>query len=318
MKKSNINFIKKGLIYCQKKSKSSPFVSHNVRPNAFKINKNTLRIFFNSRLVDDTPSISFVDVDIDNPKKIKKINKKIIIPHGVLGSYDSDGINLTNIFKKNKQYMCDCVGWSRSRYKITINMGLGLCKLNTKNNLPYKISDGPIIHKDSSNPLGACASYTLKDKNYYRMWYCRVLKWIKAKHGMEMIYTIHHAKSKDLKNWNFTKKPSINQKFKTEVVSSPTVIKNKSGYHMWFSHRDSISKKKKKFRLGYAFSKDGVRWKRQDNKNIIKPSKNKNDWDYDSICYLTFYKHKNKTYAFYSGSGTGKGGFGYAETENFY
>ena len=87
---------------------------------------------------------------------------------------------------------------------------------------------------------------------------------------------------------------------------------------MWFSHRDSTSKKKKKFRLGYAFSKDGVKWKRQDNKNIIKPSKNKNDWDYDSICYLTFYKHKNKTYAFYSGSGTGKSGFGYAETENFY
>ena len=102
-------------IHKTKKIKNSPFVSHNVRPLPVQINSTTLRVFFASRLKDDIPSPNYVDVDINNPEKIKKINKKKIINLGKLGSFDADGITFTQIIPLKKNYLIQYSGWKRSR-----------------------------------------------------------------------------------------------------------------------------------------------------------------------------------------------------------
>jgi hypothetical protein len=314
----NIEFSKSSLIFKTTKLKKSPFISHNVRPLPIKINSTTLRIFFASRLKDDTPSPNFIDVDINNPKIIKKINKKILVKNGVNGSFDSDGITFTQITPYKGKYLIQYSGWKRSRYKMTIDMGIGYILADKNFNKFSKISDGPIIHKDIMNSLGVSASHVFREKNKFKLFYCRITKWIKAKHDYEMIYTVFGGESKDMFNWKFFKEPLIKQKYPTEVISAPEVRKIKGNYYMWYSYRGSINKNKKKFKIGFAFSNNGFNWKRMDKKNVVKISNIRGDWDFESNCYPSFYNHKSKNYVFYSGAGTGYEGFGYSEiNQNF-
>ena len=309
------NFSKPAFIYKTIKLKNSPFVSHNVKPIPIKINETTLRIFFVSRLKDDTPSPTFIDVDINDPKKIKKINKKILVKYGENGAFDSDGIGFTQITPYKNKYLIQYSGWKRSRYKMTIDMGIGYLLADKKLTKFTKISTGPVIHKDMLNPLGVAASYLLKDNKKYKLFYCRLIKWIKAEHDYEMIYTICGAESNNIFNWKFYKKPLIKQKFSTEVVSAPEVKKINGNYYMWYSYRGAINKKIKKFKIGFAHSKNGIDWERLDKKNVPKISNIKDDWNYESNCYPMFYKYKSKHYVFYSGNGTGKEGFGFSNVK---
>jgi len=305
-------FSKPTFIHKTGKSKNSPFISHNVRPLPFKINDSTLRIFFASRLKDDTPSPTFIDVDINDQTIIKKVNKKLLVKAGKNGAFDSDGVVFTQILPYKNKYLVQYSGWKRSRYKMTIDMGIGYLLTDKKLTKFKKVSAGPVIHKDISNPLGVSASLILKEKKKFKLFYCRIIKWIKAKHDYEMIYTIFGGESEDLYNWRYYKKPLIKQKYSTEVVSAPEVIKINGNYYMWYSYRGAINKDKKKFKIGFAYSRSGANWKRLDKKNIPRTSNNKSDWDYKSNCYPIFYKHMSKHYVFYSGKGTGKGGFGFA------
>ncbi len=311
----NFKFYNSSLIFKTTKLKKSPFISHNVKPLPIKINSTTLRIFFASRLKDDTPSPNFIDVDINNPKKIKKINKKILVKHGENGAFDSDGVVFTQILPYKGKYLIQYSGWKRSRYKMTIDMGIGYILADKKLKKFVKISKGPVIHKDIVNPLGVAASYILKDNGKFKLFYCRLIKWIKARHDFEMIYTICGAESHNINNWKYYKKILIKQNYSTEVVSAPEVHKINNKYYMWYSYRGAVNKNKKKFKIGFAFSKDGINWKRLDKKNIIKTSNIKNNWDYNSNCYPSFYKYKSKNYVFYSGKGTGKEGFGFANVK---
>jgi len=79
---------------------------------------------------------------------------------------------------------------------------------------------------------------------------------------------------------------------------------------MWFAHRGT--KDYVTYRIGFATSKDGKKWLREDEKAGITISKNKNDWDGESICYPYIFEYKNKKFLLYNGNNYGLTGFGYA------
>ena len=77
---------------------------------------------------------------------------------------------------------------------------------------------------------------------------------------------------------------------------------------MWFAHRGT--KDYTTYRIGYASSTDGIKWKRKDENAGITISEK--GWDSDSICYPYMISHKNKKFMLYCGNNYGETGFGYA------
>ena len=88
-------------------------------------------------------------------------------------------------------------------------------------------------------------------------------------------------------------------------IARPSIIKIKNNdYRMWYSY---ISSKTSKYRIGYAFSKNCIDWKRQDNKchfnfdgKIAK----------QMLCYPNVFKFKNDYYILFNGDNFGHEGFG--------
>ena len=76
---------------------------------------------------------------------------------------------------------------------------------------------------------------------------------------------------------------------------------------MWYSFRGE------QYRIGYAFSKDGMIWKRKDELAGIDVSPE--GWDSEAICYSHVFQYGKKLYMLYNGNVYGKEGLGIAKLE---
>ena len=88
-------------------------------------------------------------------------------------------------------------------------------------------------------------------------------------------------------------------------------------HHMYFCFRDTFDfrfNKEKSYRLGYAFSVDGVDWTRCDEAAGIE--KTSGDWDSDMMCYPHVFECDGNYYMLYNGNEFGKYGFGLAMLVN--
>ena len=65
------------------------------------------------------------------------------------------------------------------------------------------------------------------------------------------------------------------------------------------------------YKLGYAFSKDGIDWTRDDENVGIDLSSS--GWDSEMMAYPSIVSVDGKTRLFYNGNNYGEDGFGYAE-----
>ena len=75
-------------------------------------------------------------------------------------------------------------------------------------------------------------------------------------------------------------------------------------YRMWYSYRGQ------NYRIGYAESKDGLRWVRKDKEVGIDLSKD--GWDSEMIEYAYVFQHGKHKIMLYNGNGYGLTGIGYA------
>ena len=88
------------------------------------------------------------------------------------------------------------------------------------------------------------------------------------------------------------------------AIARPHVLKNDSGYEMWYSYRGDA------YRIGYATSDDGLNWQRRDEDAGIDVSDS--GWDAYMVGYPCVFDHKGQRYMLYNGDYYGKTGLGLA------
>jgi hypothetical protein len=81
------------------------------------------------------------------------------------------------------------------------------------------------------------------------------------------------------------------------------VIKDGDLYRMWFSARGDA------YRIGYAESRDGVQWVRDDAAAGLSSS---GDWDAEMQAYPAVFDHDGDRYLLYNGNDYGRTGVGWA------
>lgn len=167
----------------------------------------------------------------------------------------------------------------------------------------------PFIGMDEEDKISLSYPWVVFDQGIYKMWYGSTKSW--SSQNGEMIHVIKYATSQDGEKWT---KHGIAIPYELGVAqafSRPTVLIQKDGYHMWYSYRGGDGTP---YRIGYAYSKDGLQWERQHYNTGIEVSPN--GWDSEMICYPYVFTHKNNTYMLYNGNNYGKTGFGLAILEN--
>jgi len=139
------------------------------------------------------------------------------------------------------------------------------------------------------------------------MWYISTKGWKKSRDSMIAPYFLKFAESKNGIDWKLNEKIAINLNKNEIGLGRATIIKEKGIYKIWYSYS------KKNYRIGYAESKNGKKWKRMDKLAGITVSKS--GWDSISIEYPFVFVHKRQKFMLYNGNNYGVTGFGYAILE---
>ena len=304
-----MNWIKQGKIFSVNKN-FGWMCSHAQIPTILVL-KDRLRVYFSTRKIKTESKIAFVDLDLNDPKKIIYLHKKPILSKGKKGTFDENGVMPSCVIKRKKKIFLYYSGWSRSSaYPYTNLTGLAISE---DNGITFKkIKNNPILNITDKEQYSATSPFVILEKGVFHMFYCSGTNWIRIKNNLEHTYNIKHCISTNGINFNQTGEIAIKTKDKFEAITRPVIIKNKKHFHMFFCHRGSKDFRdgKNSYKIGYAFSPNLKKWFRKDKKVGIDLSDT--GWDSKMLAYPYLIKTVNGICMFYNGNGFGQTGFGYA------
>ncbi len=295
---------KLGLIY-EPRPIDDYLLTHASNPLAIYLKDDVFRIFFSGRDKKNRSSVGYVDIDIIN-RKIIDVCKSSIFNFSSKSSFYSHGVSIGTAYNlENSDYIL-FMGW---QIKENEHWRGDIGRLRLINGSKLILDpELPVLTSDKEDPISLSYPCVIEDDGLYKMWYGSTISWT-SENG-EMIHVIKYATSKDGINWT---KHGLAVPYEIGVAqafSRPSVLKDNKGYHMWFSYRSGNGTK---YRIGYAYSNNGLNWVRKEDVGI---DVSKEGWDSEMICYPFIFDHKGHRYMLYNGNGYGKTGFGLAILEH--
>ena len=269
------------------------------------------RIYFASYDGAGRGRIFSLDLDLKSPNEIKSLVTQPVVDIGATGYFDDNGIIPSDILQVGSLIYLYTIGFS-VKNKLIFDAATGLA-ISDDGGRSFRKINGPVLDRGVDDPCFAASPTVLRDGDVWRMWYVSCDHWKAEGDGFRHFYNIKHRFSSDGVYWEPRATVCIDYANEYEyAISRPTVIRSpQGGYRMWYSFRaqQSIST----YRIGYAESADGLKWKRMDDLAGIDISDG--GWDSEMICYPRVFEHKGCLYMLYNGNGYGKTGFGLAVME---
>lgn len=297
-----MQWIKLGQVFAPSEN-NTWMISHAAVPFADHVEGDIYRIYFCTRDHEQRGRVGCVDINICHPGKILSISDTPVIDIGPLGAFDDHGVVgswiLTKDDTKYFYYSGMTLGVTVPFYFFT---SIALKKPREEGF--SKLSRAPLIGRTDTDPFLTGHACVLAEENTWKMWYVSGLCWKMENNQPKHYYHIRYAQSKDGITWKRDGTICIDFQEGEYAFGRPCVIHDKDCYRMWYSYRGDV------YRIGYAESKDGIRWIRKDEKAGIHPSDT--GWDAEMIAYAHVFDHKGKRYMVYNGNGYGKTGFGMA------
>lgn len=301
------NWKKLGLIYAPS-GEHSWAQSHALLPTPYLLDDNRLRVYFASLDKHKFGRIGYVDLDAHNPLHILTISSVPVLDLGPLGAFDDSGVTPSCILAVNGELFLYYIGWQRTEL-VPYMLFTGLAVSRNRGNSFERIYPTPVLDRTSAEPYSRGAPFVKMTPEgqfvaYY--WSCR--HW--SSHGGFLHYNndIRRTKSKDGIHWNEEGIVCIQPNWSDEYsVGRPWIVENEEHFEMWYSSRSTS----RPYRLGLAYSADGITWERKDENVGLMPSTT--GWDSDMVCYPSVITLHGRTFMFYNGNNHGATGFGCAE-----
>ena len=279
-----------------------------------------LRIYFSTRIVDDSDKfvshIAYVDMS-KNLKDVLGVSQHKVIAQGQLGCFDEHGIFPFHVLAVEDLVYAYTNGWSR-RASVSVETGIGLAVSRDNGQTFHRLGSGPIVTASLNEPFLVGDAFVRRFRSMFHMWYIFGTEWKCQSAGStpERIYKIAHATSEDGVNWDTGHGRQLIPDIlgPDESQALPTVIEHKGRYHMFFCFRESFDFRTgagRGYRLGYATSEDLVSWQRRDDE--LKFSEPFEEWDSEMQCYPHVFAHDERVFLLYNGNEFGRYGFGAAE-----
>ena len=307
-KKKMFKWKKKGLLF----GPNVPGFTHASHPTIIHVRDDIFVVAFSCRDSRQRSHIFLAYAEVSDWKVVLKGEPKLALDPGDPGYFDCDGVISGSFLKHNGQYYLYYVGWQNLSDGFWIN-DTGRAVLDVDGLVLQKEFLGPVLGRDKNNPLFAAATvFFITKDDVWHTWYNSGIRWERTSQGWRPYYGIHHAKSMDGIDWICD--PGLCIPFADEyeyAFGRPSVVYWDNLFYMWFAHR--ATKDIETYRIGFASSKDGLNWDRNDALAGIDVSAD--GWDSEMICYPFVFDHKGKRYMLYNGNGYGKTGFGLAVME---
>jgi hypothetical protein len=274
-----------------------------------------LRVFYADRTGDGKSFPTFVDVDRGDPTRVVYCHERPVLELGAPGSFDDDGIMPSCVVVHDGRVRLYYTGWNR-RVTVPYHTATGLAVSDDGGLTFTRLFEGPILDRLREEPYLITTLWIMREGSLWRAWYGAGVRWTKVASTFEPVYVLKSARSSDGVRWERSDIACIEPRHEREAACRPSVIKTGDTYRMWYCYRDSEGYRDGAgaYRIGYAESNDGVRFRRDDARAGIDVSED--GWDSSMLCYPAIVEVDTKTYLFYNGNHFGQTGIGLAVLED--
>ena len=298
---------KRGLIYCPDGSKEWAR-QYAMLPTPL-CKGDSIRIYLGFCDRDIVGRIGYVDVDRDNPSRVRGISSEPILDVGRPGAFDDNGVVPISILDKGEEIWLYYIGFQKG-VRVPYYMFCGLAISRDRGESFCRYSDSPILDRVGDEIFARCGVNVIMDEGKYRMWYIGSHRegWTESGGKLRPLYVMKYTESEDGIHWD---RPAI----QCMEYANP----DEHGFGRPFVWREgrmlkmmySIRTYSRGYYIGYAESADGAHWRRMDDQAGIGLSES--GWDDTNLSYPYRMNVGERTYLFYNGNGCGKSGFGFAE-----
>ncbi len=258
-------------------------------------------LYFSSR--DDRGRSQIGRAELDLAAASARVQGSPILRPGSRGAFDDSGVTTSCLVHDGNRYLLYYTGWTLG---VTVPFYLFAgCATSDDGEVFTRVSSAPILERSSIDPYVTASPWVLRENDLWRMWYVSGTGWDVVDGRSRPCYHIKYAHSCDGLTWERSGHVCIDFRDAAEyAISRPCVVRDGSIYRMWFSARGDA------YRIGYAESRDGLDWERQDGgENVIEGAE---EWDREMQAYPAIFDEGGERYLLYNGNGYGRTGIGWA------
>jgi len=279
-----------------------------------------VRIYFSTREHDPIKNkylsrVAYVDMRKDL-SAILRVSDKTVIDLGTLGCFDEHGIFPMNVLRHEGRIYGYTCGWNR-RVSVSVDTAIGLAISDDDGLSFHRVGPGPVLGPSLREPFLVGDPFVKHHNGVFHMWYIFGTKWHRfvPGHPPDRVYKIGYATSRDGLEWDGADGRQLiaDRLHIDECQALPTVLQINGIWHMLFCYRepsDFRSNSARGYRIGHAWSADGLNWRRDDQSAGIDLTPG--EWDSDMMCYPHLFECDGNVYLLYNGNAFGRYGFGAA------
>ncbi|WP_170426130.1 hypothetical protein [Ruegeria arenilitoris] len=289
-------------------------------PQTLALPNGDVRIYFSTRSKEGGSGkfishVSYVDFK-DDLTTLVEVARHEVLARGPLGAFDEHGVFPLNPVQVGAEVWGYTTGWTR-RVSVSVDTAIGLVKSSDQGRTFQRVGVGPVLSAGRHEPFLVGDGFVRQIQERFQMWYIFGQRWVRENPTAEpdRVYKIAQATSEDGITWyRDSGKPILPDVLgENECQALPSVAFHRGLYHMVFCFRHMHGFRtdpSKGYRLGYATSTDGWKWRRDDAALGLRGTPG--SWDADMQCYPHFFVHKDQLHLLYNGNAFGKEGFGLA------
>lgn len=276
-----------------------------------------VRVYFAERDQSGKSFIRFVDLGRGDVTQVIGGSSGPVLTNGAVGAFDSCGQMPSYAVGYRPDPKHPALGptvalwysgWLAPAGEAPYHNATGLVLSLDGGDTFKRTNSGPILDRTPAEPYLAVTPCFLGGS----CWYITGLRWEWLDGRLEPIYGITQAELGGL-GWKRYGVLAIPQAHPLECFSRPWVTRIGDDWHMHYSFRSALNYRDgaNAYRLGYARSRDGVKWVRADDELEFE----RQDWCSTMLCYGAVFELDGKHYMVVNGDTFGKYGFGIAVAE---
>jgi hypothetical protein len=248
---------------------------------------------------------AYLESSPDGKLTVSAADREPVLAPGSLGAFDDSGATMSCVVEGDGATMLYYTGWTRG-VTTPFYFYVGLAVRPAGESAFKRRSPAPILERSAVDPYLTASPWVLRGEDgLWRMWYVSCTRWEMVDGAPRHYYHVRYADSEDGLSWRREGRVAIDFADEREyAISRPCVIHDAGCYRMWFAARGES------YRLGYAESRDGFTWERDDDRAGLEPAPT--GWDSQMLAYPAVFDLGGWRYLLYNGNDYGRSGIGYA------
>ncbi len=262
-----------------------------------------VEVYFTVR--DERRRSHVAHAQVDLGRRTVDLTPHPLLEPGPLGAFDDSGVMTSCLVRDGRRSYLYYQGWSLG-VTVPFYVFVGCATRDDDDAVFERVSPAPVLGRSRVDPYMCSSPWILREDGRWRMWYVSNLGWTARQAGPPH-YVVHikYAESGNGIDWERDGHVCVDFASPDEyAISRPCVVKDDDLYRMWYSCRGSA------YRIGYAESRDGLEWVRQDEEVGIDVSPS--GWDSEMVEYACVFDHDGARQMLYNGNDFGGTGIGHA------